>query len=346
MHEILKLYNTPNIKKYSRFVSMFKQAGLLYTEAKNILPDSIYNDYCKDIKEDIRLVKDIDKSCYVKRFKENQKIFDNLSSAAIDKLAFLAIKEIEKNNTLLMTLNSFKPANGFAKKANYMQTETITGRLIDEKQACKSLTLPSRYRRIFKSRWGKEGKLFQIDFNNLEPRLIRKINNQNCSLDIYEDVKSMLSFDIDRSLIKKAIISILYGQKRRIENIVDEKNTEIFNVISNYFELDNLKKYLDISEFNCRFNFFGRPIWNAEELGANKVLNNFIQSSAVDVALNYFSLLTTQLDLEKAKFLFIIHDALIVDIHNDYEKEFVNIASKGYNCSKLKHFPVTIEVLN
>ena len=107
-----------------------------------------------------------------------------------------------------------------------------------------------------------------------------------------------------------------------------------------------MEKYLDVSEFNCRFNFFGRPIWNADELSSNKILNNFIQSSAVDVALNYFSLLTTQLNHEKAKFLFIIHDALIVDVHNDYEKEFVNISSKGYNCSKLKHFPVEIEELN
>ena len=243
MKEILRLYKTSNIKKYDSYTKMFSQ-NYLFENAKNILPKSIYEEYCSDVKLDIESVKQIDKSRYIKRFKENQKIFNNLSSAAIDKLAFLAIKEIEKNNTILSTLNSFKPVNGFAKTADYIQTETITGRLIDNKSSCKSLTLPSRYRRIFKSRWSNEGKLYQIDFNNLEPRLIRKINNQDCGLDIYEEVKSMLQFDIDRSIIKKAIISILYGQKKKIENISNDKNKEIFEVVSNYFNLNNLDDYL------------------------------------------------------------------------------------------------------
>lgn len=345
MKEILKLYKTKKTAKYNIFTKMFSDE-YLYTHAKSILPESIYEKYCKDVKEDIGSIKRIDTKNYINRFKQNQKIFNSLSRAAIDKLAFLAIKEIENNSTILTTLESFKPTNGFAKKAEYMQAETITGRLIDSKKSCKSLTLPSRYRKIFKSQWSQEGTLFQIDFKNLEPRLIRKINDQECSFDIYEDVIKMLSFDIDRSVIKKAIISILYGQKKKIDNISNEKNIEIYKVISEYFNLEMLEKYLTISEFNCRYNYFGRPLWNAEETNTNKILNNFIQSSAVDIALNYFSSLTELLNNDNVKFLFIIHDALIVDVKNDYKKEFLEVVSKGYDCKKLKHFPVSVEELN
>ena len=80
--------------------------------------------------------------------------------------------------------STFKPVSGYARKAEYDQVNTISGRLVDSKHSVRSLTLPSQYRKIFKSHWGNNGILYQIDFNNLEPRLIRKLNNQECGVDI------------------------------------------------------------------------------------------------------------------------------------------------------------------
>ena len=71
-----------------------------------------------------------------------------------------------------------------------------------------------------------------------------------------------------------------------------------------------------------------------------------MQSSAVDVALSYFSSLTDLLDKDNVRFLFIIHDAVIIDVHHSYYDKFIEICSKGYTCPFLKNFPVKIEELN
>ena len=97
---------------------------------------------------------------------------------------------------------------------------------------------------------------------------------------------------------------------------------------------------------HCRNNFFGRPIWNINETKENKLINNYIQSTAVDIALSYFSELSDVIDLELCKPIFIIHDALVLDVHNDYKNEFVHIVNKGYNCSQLGYFPLEIEKLS
>ena len=44
------------------------------------------------------------------------------------------------------------------------------------------------------------------------------------------------------------------------------------------------------------------------------LINNFLQSTAVDIALLGFSHLTNKLSELGVKFLFVIHDALIIDV--------------------------------
>ena len=90
-----------------------------------------------------------------------------------------------------------------------------------------------------------------------------------------------------------------------------------------------------------RRNFFGRPILNVKETNERKILNNYIQSTAVDIALNYFSCLIDQVDNEKALPLFIIHDAIVFDVSKEYEAQFNDIISK--NCiNKIGKFPLEI----
>ena len=56
----------------------------------------------------------------------------------------------------------------------------------------------------------------------------------------------------------------------------------------------------------------------------------------------YFSSLNN-LFKSKIRPLFVLHDAFIVDIHNDYEKEFISEVKKGFTCHKLGYFPVEIK---
>ena len=53
-----------------------------------------------------------------------------------------------------------------------------------------------------------------------------------------------------------------------------------------------------------------------------------------------------KIDLELCKPIFIIHDALVLDVHSDYKNDIVNIVNKGYTCNRLGHFPVEIEKLS
>ena len=53
-----------------------------------------------------------------------------------------------------------------------------------------------------------------------------------------------------------------------------------------------------------------------------------------------------KLDLKKVKPLFVIHDALMIDVEESYLNNIVNFVSQGYDCSILNNFPLSIEDLN
>ena len=229
----------------------------------------------------------------------------------------------------------------------YNQTSTITGRLTDHSGCPKILTLPARCRKIFESRWQRDGDLLYIDFKNLEPRVIRKINGKDAGDDIYTEISSSLDFEVDRIIIKRGIISTLYGSASQIKGLSKDRSDAVLIATKKYFNLRNiLEKAAIVNNIGCRNNYFGRPIWNIEETKDNKLINNYIQSTAVDIALSYFSEICTKINFELCKPIFIIHDALILDVHNDYKSDIINILSKGYNCKKLGYFPVEIEKLS
>ncbi len=85
-----------------------------------------------------------------------------------------------------------------------------------------------------------------------------------------------------------------------------------------------------------------RPSWDQE----NKIVNNYIQSTAVDIALSYFSELCEKINLDLCKPIFIIHDALVLDVHKDYIDTCNNIIQAGYTCSQLGYFPVDTNKLS
>ena len=74
--------------------------------------------------------------------------------------------------------------------------------------------------------------------------------------------------------------------------------------------------------------------------------NNYIQSTAVDVCLLYFSDLCNNIDLNSAVPLYIIHDALLLDVKKEYFDKFNNIISLGYENDKLGNFPIELTKIN
>jgi hypothetical protein len=346
MSELYRLYKVENISKWTKYVSMFDLKK--FYDIEKVLPDHALIEYNNDVASADLELKEKDKSLnYIEKFKSNQLIFKSLEKAKINLISYRVFKELEKNETILSNLISFKPTKGFCEKAIYKQTATITGRLTDYTGSPKILTLPARCRKIFESRWQRDGELLYVDFKNLEPRVIRKINGKSASKDIYEEISDSLEFEVDRVIIKRGIISTLYGASSQINGLSKDRSEAVLKATKNYFDLNSiLEKASMVNDIGCRNNYFGRPIWNIEETKENKLINNYVQSTAVDIALAYFSELCEKINLELCKPIFIIHDALILDVHNDYINDIMNILSKGYNCEKLGHFPVEIEKLS
>jgi DNA polymerase I-like protein with 3'-5' exonuclease and polymerase domains len=345
MEDKFTLYNIEKLNKWSKYTSMFSKSKI---NMEDLLPDHYYNQYLEDLEEANRQIslkdKDID---YLKKFESNQLIFKHLYPVKINLLSYRVFKELEKNETILSNLKSFKAINGFSREVEYNQVSTVTGRLTNTKRSPKILTLPARCRKIFESRWQKDGDLLYVDFKTLEPRVIRKINGKESSDDIYTEISGTLDFEVDRVIIKRGIISTLYGSNSCIDGLSKERSDKVLLATKEYFDLNSiLKDASKINEVKCRNNFFGRPIWNINEVKENKLINNYIQSTAVDIALSYFSELAEIVNLELCKPIFIIHDALVLDVHNDYKKEFVHIVNRGYNCKQLGYFPLEIEKLS
>ena len=341
MNEFINLYRKNNLDFFKKFEIFFDQKRENFI-LEDILPvhykEKYINDKEKALSESLYLDKDFS---YYELFNIQTSLFNSLEKAKIDGLLLLAYKEIEKNETVLSTLNSFNPKSGYAKKVVYNRTDTVTGRLT-VKKGPKILTLPARCRNIITSRF-ENGSIFYVDFKSLEPRVMSYISGKDYYEDIYEEIHSKLSFNTDRSVIKRAVISLTYGSSiKNIDNMSQVKTKEISEVINEYFDFEKLicisKK---INDDGYRRNFFGRPILNNKETNERKILNNYIQSTAVDIALNYFSYLVKEVDIEKALPLFIIHDAIVFDVSIEYENQFKKVINK--NCiNKIGKFPLEV----
>lgn len=346
MRKEYKLYNINYLDKYQKFIKMFDNNSKI--NILEILPDSVLDDYLQEVEKCNNKLQELDKDFnYIDIFNKKQLIFKNLNNAKISRVTYRVLKELEKNETLLSNLKSFKPHEGYSNIVEYNQIKTLTGRLVNTKKSPKILTLSAKHRKIFESRWQSEGELYQIDFKSLEPRVIRKINGKDSSEDIYLEIASYLDFPVDRLIIKRAIISILYGSNAQIQGLSKERSDVVLETTKQYFNLSSiLDKASKEYKIGCRRNFFGRPIWNIKETQENKLVNNYIQSTAVDISLLYFSELCEIIDLSICKPVFIIHDALIVDTKKDYFENLNKIVNKGYTCKKLGFFPLEIKKLS
>lgn len=341
---LFKIQYLNKFEKYYKFFDNIKLVNKL--DFEELLPEYFQEEYNLVYQKSLEKLNILDTDDYTERYKKYQTLFNKLTNSKINLLVYKTFLEIEKNETIKSCLKTFKPKSGYADVVNYSSLKTSTGRLV-VKEGPNILTLPKRCRGILQTSF-KEGKIISVDFNALEPRLFLKFNNEKCDGDIYEEISNRLEFQIDRSVIKRAIISILYGTNvNNLQNISDSRKEEIYSTVINYFGYNNLlEKASNINENDLRLNFFGRPINNLEEDKKHIIINNYVQSTAVDISLSYFTELTNILDAQKVKPLFIIHDAIVFDVASEYHNKFVEIIEQGYNDKDLGHFPVAIEDFN
>ncbi len=297
------------------------------------------------------VVEDHVSSPYGQTFIKERDFILGLSRAHVDKEKIRSCMASEENRTVRSFLRSFFPDKySVAPKVDYSQVATHTGRLtvIGGPQI---LTLPSRHRGIIKSRF-EEGEILQVDFVSVEPRLARLLVGETPGHDVYKEIcASLFSSKIDRKTAKIAVLCALYGASTvRLQRILGDHfdARKVVRKLRDYFGVDALgvKLRSELSESGFIRNWFERKLF-VERTSTNVLINNFVQSSAVDVTLLGFKELLNNIrgmHLE-TEGIFLIHDALLLDVPPREGSIIRDLAERGIEVDGLGNFPLKVDVI-
>ena len=175
-------------------------------------------------------------------------------------------------------------------------------------------------------------------------------------VDVYEYIRrEVLNCEVTRDVAKIATISALYGMSaRRMSETIKESDIlstkRILQTIRRYFKIPDLERDLAkqaLSEGSIS-SVYGR-VMKIDDESKHILVNRFIQSTAADAALLGFSNMIDRMKDEKidAFPVFVIHDALLVDVSNCDIDKLRNFTLKSITLPKLVgNFPVSIEIIS
>ena len=326
-----------------KYQKMIKTLEMKNPSWKQILPSEKYSLYKRNLQEKAKFVKDfISDEKYPEYFSRGNSILTRLSRASIDHRLLKVFLEKEDNSNLKTILRSFEPDNdNFASLVKYDRLKTVTGRLV-VKKGPQFLLLPKEYRRVVNSRYGDEGAVVYVDFVSLEPRFAKLSVDSSSPDDIYTDIAKNSDFDFDRKTMKGLVLATIFGAGvNKLSEVAGQNAYAVQRKISEYFKFSKILEAAgDYNSGKIR-NYFGRPI-KLKKRVKNVAINNYIQSSSVDVALMGFS----KLDLPaSAKSVAVVHDALVVDLLKSDLPKLRSIISTGLEIKGLGHFQLGVELL-
>ena len=255
----------------------------------------------------VRFMQDDNNAYYVGQYQRQQKLLDALQPAC-------ATRDDEAHGVKL-------DRSGFAQIPHYDNVSSATGRM-SITDGPRILTMSKDSRSIFVSRWGAEGSLLEIDYNALELRVLAWMQGFNVDT---EDAYMWVARKIDavstpRHIIKESILAAMYGMSRknfalRYQDMPDA--VEVYDKVRATLGVLDLERSLGKGDFA---NAFGRRLADTTAR-----VSHYVQSSAVDVACDGFMhLVETHAEITPC---FIIHDALVIDVHNDVLED-VKLACK------------------
>ena len=320
---------------YSRPFAGKNIKNVLWTEA---LPKSAYKKYFESIQNAIcENLKSDQYEYFNSRLKRQQKLISSLQPAHIDEQVF-ARRYADPATVNKSVLASFAPMKGTTRKVGYNLTGTSTGRLTIS-EGPQILTLKAEMRDILTSRY-EGGKIMQFDYVSLEPRIALILSGQDPVRDIYTDLSSkVLDSQHARQTAKLLTIATLYGMGvRRVKELIGvSKHTafEVLKKLETFFGVGEVKAHLE-EEAKSGFikNHFGRNI-RVRNDASHVLYNNYIQSSAMDAALEGFYQIVQGVEKEGHKCvpLFLLHDAIIFDCHPECFDKLEDIMRPGQTLS-------------
>lgn len=274
-----------------------------------------------------------------------------LSRASIDYQRLSQFIEQEKNQTILSTLRTFMPTNDkLAEICVYNQSATVTGRLTVA-SGPQILILPKRHKGMIKSRY-PNGNIYQVDFVSLEPRVARLSTGKPSAGDVYTQLSTELfNSALSREQCKIAVLCALYGvSKSKLSKMLGSNHnpTKVINKIKSFFGVSDILSTVrpDLKKNASFKNYFGRTI-EPDRSDDSALVNYYIQSSAVDAAMIGFASLVKKINKGSLNCvpIFVIHDAILFDVHPDDASEFECLLKEGIDIPTLGEFPVSISVI-
>lgn len=216
---------------------------------------------------------------------------------------------------------SFLPSSGKkSKKIVYSTSNSVTGRLTVD-SGPQILTATKAVRSCIRSSF-KGGNVYEIDFRSIEPRVAMITAGLEAPEDVYQDLLEEFP-DLTREAAKAVTLTALYGgQPARVSEMVGSLGTarKSISFVRSHFRIESLERQLQTAaERGLVRNAFGRPLWEATKDPRIRA-NHFLQSTATELALLKFSEICEK--IAGAKPIFVIHDALIIDVPQDLDGEF------------------------
>jgi len=231
---------------------------------------------------------------------------------------------------------------------SYDRFGTRTGRLTVQRGP-PILTLKRQYRDVFVSSF-PGGRVLSLDFSALEARILLYAGGGEClEDDLYGSFAQELFGDRSkRKIVKGAILAEVYGaSKATLASTLNLNwgDLEVFTRrIRDAFRLSYLRGQIR-SQFErdgVVLNHYGRKV-EIETPKDHILVNSFSQSTGVDVSLLGFTQISDRfIGDPRFKPLFVLHDALIVDVHPDLVREVSSISPLSipqFQCP----FPIKVE---
>jgi len=340
INQFLSLYKIDEVSFLDKkYLKMINSLNIESPDWKNLLPTRVYVSYKRELQEKIKFLKDFfANEKYSQFFSNGNSILNRLVPANIDKKKLEYFIEQESNKNLRSILSSFSSIKDPVK---YDRLKTVTGRLV-VKSGPQFLLLPKEYKPIIKSYYGKNGVIAWVDFVSLEPRFAKLSVENTAPDDIYEDIILKNSFDFDRKTTKGLVLATIFGAGvNKLSEVAGKDAFIVQKAISKYFGFNQILEKAGDYNTGIIKNFFGRPI-KLKKRAKNIAINNYIQSSSVDVALIGFSNLKLP---TSSRPLAVVHDALVIDLLKSDLPKLNDIINKGIEIDGLGHFRLGVELL-
>ena len=287
----------------------------------HILPRGDYRKFFKNTMEVITSnLEELSYDYYESTWGAGSRLLASLRGSKVDLPAWTALSEAGG----ISGLDSFKPGRtGYAALPVYDRFATRTGRLTIT-SGPNLLILRKDARSILRSAF-PDGVICSLDFRALEARIVLAETGQVAAEgDMYDSIsQDLFDGEVDRSIIKTAVLGELYGAGRaslaaRLR-VPDDKLDAFVSRIRGHFGIeelaDRLRKQLN-AEGKVRSRF-GRPHLVDDDARDAILVNTFAQSTGVDVSLQGFDTILQGLGPDGVRPLFILHDAIILDVRGD-----------------------------